>query len=131
MKKSLMLFTLVSSVLMSCAQADTRPSYQPATVVSIKSHEAPSNYAGSNPSDAPLQAEVHSYDIGIRLNCTVYQVRYETAFEYLPSVFAPNHTVEVNLQKHVMYVGFPGDRPMRMGIGSRSHVKDTSCIAAN
>ena len=129
MKKNLMLFVLASGVLLASAHAAAKQEYQSATVVSVESHETPSNYAGSNPSDAPLQSEVYSYDIGIRLGCTVYRTRYDSAFDYLPSVFAPNHPIEVNAHKRVVYVSFPGDRTVRMAIGSRSGVKDTSCAA--
>jgi hypothetical protein len=129
MKKNLMSLVFASGVLLASAHAATKQEYQSATVVSVESHETPSNYAGSNPSDAPLQSEVYSYDIGIRLGCTVYRTRYESAFDYLPSVFAANHSVEVKPQKHVMYVSLPGDRAVRMAIGSRSGVKDTSCMA--
>ena len=129
MKKNLVSLVLVSGVLLASAHAATKQEYQSATVVSVESHETPSNYAGSNPSDAPLQSEVHSYDIGIRLGCTVYRTRYESAFDYLPSVFAVNHPIEVNPHKRVMYVSLPGDRAVRMPIGGRSAVKDTSCMA--
>ncbi len=72
------------------------------------------------PSDAPLQSEVYSYDIGIELNCTVYMVRYETGLDYLPSVFSPHQTVEVSLEKHVMNVNLPGAREVRLSIARRS-----------
>jgi hypothetical protein len=130
MKKSLMLFVLVLGVFPTGVLAGTKQAYRSATVVSVANHETPSNYVG-NPTDAPLRAEVYSYDIGIQLNCTVYVVRYETGLDYLPSVFSLHRTVEVSLQKHVMYVNLPGARELRLGIGSRSHVKDTSCMGDN
>jgi uncharacterized protein involved in exopolysaccharide biosynthesis len=131
MKKSFVLFAVISCVLLVSMHATTKPEYQPATVVSVESHETPSNYAGSNPSDAPLQSEVYSYDIGIRLGCTVYRTRYDSAFDYLPSVFAPNHAVEVSLRKRVMEVSLPSDRVVRMGIHGRRNVKDESCMVRN
>jgi uncharacterized protein involved in exopolysaccharide biosynthesis len=131
MKKTFVLFAVISCVLLVSMHATTKPEYQPATVVSVENHETPSNYAGSNPSDAPLQSVVYSYDIGIRLGCTVYRTRYDSAFDYLPSVFAPNHAVEVNLRKRVMDVSLPGDRTLRMGIDGRRSVKDESCMVRN
>jgi uncharacterized protein involved in exopolysaccharide biosynthesis len=112
--KSLMLFVLVSGVLLASMHASTTPGYQSATVVSVENHETPSNYVGSNPSDIPLQSTVYSYDIGLRLACTVYRTRYDSAFDYLPSVFALDHPIRVNLQKRVMSVSLPGDRAVRM-----------------
>jgi hypothetical protein len=126
-----MLFVVVSGGLLASMHATTKQGYQSATVVSVETHETPSNYAGSNPSDAPLQAEVYSYDIGIRVGCTVYRTHYDSAFDYLPSVFAPHHPIEVNLRKRVMEVSLPGDRTVRMGIDGRRNVKDESCVVRN
>ena len=130
MKTSVTLLVLMCGVLLTGALARTKRPYQSATVVSVANHETPSIYVG-NPTDAPLQSEVYSYDIGIELNCTVYMVRYETGMDYLPSAFSPNQTVEVSLEKHVMNVNLPGAHELRLSIGSRSRVKDTSCMVNN
>ena len=131
MKKNFMLFTVVSCALLTSMWATTKPEHQPATVVSVQNRETPSNYAGSNPSDAPVQSEVYSYDIGIQAGCTIYRTHYDSGFDYLPSVFAPNRAVEVNLRKRVMEVSLPGNRMVRMGIVSRRNVKDESCMVRN
>lgn len=130
MKNILILGVLLFGISLMEVHAGTKQVYQPATVVSVANHESPSNYIG-NPSDAPLRSEVYSYDIGIQLNCTVYVVRYETGLDYLPSAFTPHQTVEVSLQKHTMSVSLPGAGEVRLGIGSRSHVKDAPCEANN
>jgi hypothetical protein len=130
MKRNLALLVLMCGVLLTGASAGTKQPYQSATVVSVANHETPSIYVG-NPTDAPLQSEVYSFDIAIELNCTVYMVRYETGLDYLPSVFSPNQTVEVSLEKHVMNVNLPGARELRLSVGSRSRVKDTSCMVNN
>jgi hypothetical protein len=128
MKSILVLLGVISTGLLVSAHADTKSQYQSATVVSVDTHETPSTYIGTA-TDAPLQAEVYSYDIGIRLNCTVYTVRYDTSLDSLPSVFTPNHEIEVNLQKHSMSVAFPGERSVKLGIAGRGRGKDTSCMA--
>ena len=130
MRGSLALLVLMCGGLLTGAFASAKQPYQLATVVSLANHETPSVYVG-NPTDAPVQSEVYSYDIGIELNCTVYTVRYETGLDYLPSVFSPNQTVEVSSQKHVMNVNLPGGREVRLGIGGRRRVKDTACAANN
>jgi len=77
-----------------------------------------------------LQAEDYSYDIGIRLNCNIYIGRYESATDYLPSVFSPKHSVDMRLQKHIMYVSLPeSDREVKMGIVGHSRVKEEGCAA--
>jgi hypothetical protein len=121
MKKSLLLLAF-ALVVAASMQAATKRGFQSATVVSVDSYDSPSNtnYAGSNPSDAPLQsAVVYSYDIGIRLGCTVYRARYDSAFDSLPEVFSVNHKVEVNLHKRVIEVSLPGNHDVQMGIGGR------------
>jgi len=68
MKKTLMVSASLLSALLVYLHADTKrgskDQYQTATVVSVDKHVAESNYIGGSPSDAPLQAEDYSYDIG-------------------------------------------------------------------
>jgi len=134
MKKILMVSGLILSALLVYLHADTKrkskDQYQTATVVSVDKHVAESNYVGGSPGDAPLQAEDYSYDIGIRLNCNIYIGRYESATDYLPSVFSPKHSVDVRLQKHIMYVSLPeSDREVKMGIVGHNRVKEEGCAA--
>ena len=124
MKNTLMLFAIVSGTLLTPAHAATQAGFQPATIVSVESRAIPSNYAGDNPSDAPLQPEVYSYDIGILLGGTVYRTTFDSAFSELPSMFAPNHSIQVNLKKHVIDVEFPSDGPVQMAIESRTGAKN-------
>jgi len=133
MKKTLMVSALMLSALLVYLHADTKrgskDQYQTATVVSVDKHVAESNYVGS-PTDAPLQAEDYSYDIDIRLDCNIYVGRYESEIDYLPSVFSPKHSVDVRLQKHIMYVSLPeSDREVKMGIASHHLLKGTQCMA--
>jgi len=107
----------------------TQSGYESATVVSVDSHMAEPYYRGSG-TDAPLQVRTYSYDIGIRLDCTDYIGRYESATKYLPSVFAPNHEVDVRLRKHTLYVSLPSsDDEVTLGIVGHHRVKDESCEA--
>jgi hypothetical protein len=124
---------VVCGVLLLCAHAGAKQTaedgYQTATVVSVAKHVSASNFVGDNPSDAPLEARVYSYDIGIRLDCNVYVGRYESATRYIPSVFAPNHEVDVRLHKHVMYISLPfSDDEVVMGIVGHRRVKDEVCM---
>src|SRR5580700_4352630 len=101
MKRALVLLALMSGTLSASVQ---KPGYLTATVVSVESQENPSNHVGSNPSDAPLQSEIYTYEIGIRLGCTIYRTHYDSAFDYLPSVFAANHPIQIYPRKRVMHV---------------------------
>ena len=125
---SAVLVALLVIYIQANAKASKPTGFEAATVVSVDKHVTPSNYVGGSPSDAPLQAEDFSYDIGIRLNCNVYVGRYESATDFLPAAFTPNHTVDVRLDKHLMYVSLPeGDRIVKMGIVSHKRVKEQSC----
>jgi hypothetical protein len=132
MKKTLIVSGLVLSALLVYLHADvkrvSKDQYQTATVVSVDKHVSESNSAGSNPSDAPVQADDYSYDIAIRLDCNVYVGRYQSPTDYLPSVFSPQHTVDVRFQKHIMYVSLPdSDREVKMGIVGRRRAKQEDC----
>jgi hypothetical protein len=132
MKNTLMVSGFILSALLVYLHADAkRPSkdqYQTATVVSVDKRVSQSNYVGSSPTDAPLQADDYSYDIAIRLDCNIYIGRYESPIDYLPSVFSPQHTVDVRFQKHIMYVSLPdSDREVKMGIVGHRRVKQEDC----
>lgn len=134
MRKASLLSGVACGVLLICLPASAKQTktkedgYQTATVVSVAKHVSASNYVGDNPIDAPLQARDYSYDIGIRLNCNVFVGRYESATRYLPSVFAPNHQVDVRLHKHVMYFSLSfSDEETMMGIVGHKRVKNEMC----
>lgn len=131
MKNNIMLAVLVSGALLTNLHAATNPEYQPATVVSVESRAIPSNDDGGGPTDAPLQSEVYSYDIGIRLGDTVYMTAFDSAVDQLPSDLAANRQVQVNLKKRVLEVELSGDRTVEMPIESRSGVKDATRMAGN
>jgi hypothetical protein len=119
MQASVMLIVLASGVLSASMQAAAKTEDQPAIVASVEIHEpqSNSNYAGS--SDLPLQPQVYSYDIGIRVGSIIYRTNYQSAFDELPAVFAVNHPLQVNLGNHVMFVALPGDREVRIAIETR------------
>jgi len=134
MKRVLMTSGLMLTALLVYLHADTKKEskdqYQTATVVTVDKHHSESSYVGGSPSDATLQADDYSYDIGIRLNCNIYVGRYQSATDYLPSIFSPNHEVDVRLQKHVIYVSLPdSDREVKMGIVAHRRVKEAACPA--
>jgi hypothetical protein len=100
------------------ANFNKKNQYVQGTVLRVQEHEenSASNYVGSSPTDAPLRSEVYAYDISIRVNCATYVGRWESPFDYLPSVFTPNRVVQVRVEKHLMYVYVPGEREFRMGL---------------
>ena len=120
MKTSVTLFVLMSAVLSASMHGAAKTEDQPAMVVSVENHDPQSNSNYAGPLDPPLQPQIYSYDISIRVGSTLYRTSYASAFDYLPAVFATNHPIPVNLGDHVMHVTLPGDRAVRMPIESRS-----------
>ena len=133
MKTSFMQFVIVSGMLLGSMHADTKTVDQTATVISVESHEpqSNSNYVGTNPPDFPLQSQVFHYDIAARVGSTIYRTSYDSAFDHLPSVFATNHPIQINLGKRVMYVALPEEGEVRLSIQSRSGLQDAPRLASN
>jgi len=131
MKRIVCSVAVLLPLMLVYVHANAKPKqngYETATVVSVDKYVSPSNSVGGSPTDAPLQAESYSYAIGVRLDCNIYVSRYESATDYLPAAFAPNHMVDVRLDNHVIYVSLPeGDRIVKMGIVSHRRVKDEAC----
>ncbi len=127
MKHVLSLAVLLSAVFVTLLQAQTQQAkgtYQNATVLSVDKYTAPSNDAGTTPTDAPLQPQAYTYDVSVRVNCNVYVGRYESAIDYLPSVLAANKAVDVRVDKHRIYINLPGsDRTVEMGIVSHKRAE--------
>ena len=98
------------------AASGLKTQYLPATVLQVQEQEIQSNYVGDSPTDAPLQAEVHTYNVSIQLNCGTYVGRYSSPFDYLPDVLRSNRSVGVRLEKHVMHIKVPGEEEYTMGI---------------
>ena len=107
----------------------TRTRNTTATVISVHRNHgvSPTSYAGSNPSDAPLQSRYYAYDIAVRLNCTNYVVRYESASDYLLSAFAARHQMTARLDDDRLLFEVAGYGQMDMPIVSHSPVKEGSC----
>jgi len=57
-----------------------------------------------------LQSEYYLYNVSVQLNCEVYDLRYESELNDLPSELSANDRVPVRLKKNVMYIDFPDDR---------------------
>lgn len=132
MKRSLIFAGTLLLAALVCVRAQTKDeskkeTYQPGTVLTVDKHVPESTYIGT-PTDASLQADDYSYDIGIRVNRMVYVGRYESAIDYIPSSFVRNHQVEVLTHKHILYVRMPElGREVKMGIIGHRRVKNDAC----
>lgn len=115
------------SFLSAFAKTSQPKPLQDATVLSVEKHEEQRMTGGDNPSDAPLpDPETFAYDISVRLSCGTYVGRYQSWYDYVPSVFTPNQKIQLRLTRSVMYVPVPNQKEVEMPIVSK-HVERGPC----
>jgi hypothetical protein len=87
------------------------------TIVNVQKQNVatPAVRLGADPDRTPLQSHYYRYQVSVQLNCEVYVGRYESELDGVPPALGPNNLVPVRLQKHAMYLDFPGDT-LRMRI---------------
>jgi hypothetical protein len=120
---------MATTVFASANVSSFSKPYVPATVLQVEKHEigSPVYTGGGNPSDTPLRSEYYAYEVSVRVNCGTYVARYETPFDYIPSAFAPGHTVPVRITKHVLYFSVPDYQEMKMGIVHKPRDQQANC----
>jgi hypothetical protein len=101
---------VVSTVAVASANGQSKQ-FQEGTIVNVQKQDVatPSVRNGADPARTPLQSHYYRYDVSVQLNCEVYNLRYESEFNDLPSELSVNNRVPVRLKKNAMYLDFPGD----------------------
>jgi len=130
--KSIFAAVLILGVLPLANATDKQGQpYSKGTVIKVERYEAPPMASGSNPSDAPLpDPETYDYDVSVKVNCGTYVGRYETWYNYVPSVLAPNQKVQLRMTHGEMYVDVPNQKEVEMRIVSR-HKEHGPCDQNN
>lgn len=102
--------------------------FETAEILSVHKQQLqePPYYGGDNPSDAPLQSEVFAYEVGVRTACGTYVARYQSPYDYLPSAFAADNRMPVQVGKHNISFDL-GYRQMQMPIEHRKKDKNANC----
>lgn len=119
---------LLCSGLLLHLHASEKAGYQTATVMSVEPVESGNpNYGGGNPSDAPTAAQEFAYNIRLKVDCTMYMGRYESATNYVPTAFKPQGSVDVRIAKHWMYVSLPMDQEVKLGLMNRHALPGGAC----
>jgi len=115
------------AVLSASAKPTQSNQYLQGTVLRVDRHEAAQRIAGENPSDAPLaDPAVFAYDIAVHVDCGTYVGRYQSWYDYIPSVFKANQTIQLRLHRSVMYVNVPNEKEVELNIVSK-HLERGSC----
>lgn len=120
---------LVTALLFGSAYAQTareETASEPATVLNVRSHMMPGNPVGGVIDNAVPQPQEYIYDVEIRRNCDVYVARYESPTKQMPAAFAPNHPVNVRLDRHFMLFSAP-DGGQAVTAAIISHERASGC----
>jgi len=119
--------TLISAVTVPYATAQSTQS-QEGTIISVQKSDVamPAVRAGANPDRTPLQSHYYVYNASVRLNCEVYDGRYESELGDLPDSLAANNRVPVRISKNLMYLDFPG-YTVKMRIVHHKISRETTC----
>ena len=122
--------TLISAVTAPCATAQSKPS-QEGTIVSVQKRDVatPPVRAGADTDRTPLQSHYYVYNASVRLNCEVYDGRYESELGDVPDALAANNRVPVRINKNLMYLDFPG-YTVKMRIVHHKVSHETTCEQA-
>lgn len=123
-KKKIIAFVLIVGAFpyVHASSKQSQPNmYVDGTVVRVEKHEAAQSSPGSNPSDAPLpDPETYDYDVAVQVSCGTYVGRYESWYDYLPSLLAANQKIHLRLTRRAMYVNVPNQKDLQMRIVSRA-----------
>lgn len=118
------------AVINASAKESKVRQYFEGTVVRVDKYEPQQVVAGQNPSDAPLaDPETFAYDIAVHVNCGTYVGRYQSWYDYVPSVFAADRKIQLRLTRSVMYVNVPNEKELELSIVSK-HIERGPCEIA-
>jgi hypothetical protein len=127
----LSILAVLSSATVPFAAAQSTQ-FQQGMIVSVQKQNVatPSVRPGADVDRTPLQSHYYLYNVSVQLNCEVYNLRYESELDDLPSELSANERVPVRLKKNVMYLDFPGDtvgmRIVHHKVNSESACEQTS-----
>ena len=132
--KKIIVVLAVLAVTLAAVSAFAKESkikqYLEGTVVRVDKHGSEQVVSGQNPSDAPLaDPETFAYDVAVHVNCGTYVGRYQSWYDYVPSVFAADRKIQLRLTRSVMYVSIPDEKEIELAIVSK-HVERGPCEIA-
>jgi len=102
------------------------PQFQKAVVLHVEKSQPTLPYR-RRIADSPPPPTEYDYEVSLRMGCLVYVGLYQSAIDYLPSAIAPDQSVEVSVEKHVMRVRVSGDREITLEITRHYRASPGSC----
>src|SRR4029077_14270627 len=101
------------------------PQFQKAVVMHVERSQPTLPYRRRLGDSPPPPAE-YDFEVSLRVGCLVYVGLYQSAIDYLPGTIAPDQSVEVSVEKHVLRVKVP-DREITMGMTRRYRASPGTC----
>jgi hypothetical protein len=120
--KMWMLFTGIVALAAVGTAQHKEMTYQSGTILSVQKCEATE---ASYSADAPTQAPVFTCDLSVRVGGTVLVGRYQSATDYVPGSWTAGSVVQVQTDKHRMYLKGPSGEMFELSILARNHVRTT------
>src|SRR5437870_13706248 len=103
------ILAVLSVVTVTYASGHSKQSQQRTNVQVQKQDVAdPAVRTGAAATRAPLQPHYYLYNVSAQVNCDAYAARYEPELDDLPSALSANSSVQVRIEKRLMYLDFPG-----------------------
>jgi hypothetical protein len=81
--------------------------------------------------DSPPPPNEYDFLVSLRTGCVVYVGLYESAIDYLPTAIAPDQSVDVSVEKHVMRVRSPGGKEITFEITRHYRASPGSCSSGH
>ena len=128
MKKTLLSLLFAGLALSSVVSAHAATN-QAAEVISV-SKSGPGQVPYYSDTDAPLVPTEWVYTLQVRVGAKVYEVRYETALDYLPTALMSEASVDARLDHGRMYLETPTGELKATVIGQHQAKLDTIAQSA-
>jgi hypothetical protein len=128
MKKTLLYLLLAGPALLSAVSANAVTN-QTAQVLSV-TKSGPEQMCCSSATDAPLVPSQWVYTLQVRVGAKVYEVKYETALDYFPTVLVTGRSVDARLDHGRMYLETPTGELKASVIGQHQAKSDTLAQSA-
>jgi hypothetical protein len=128
--KNIQSFVVLSTLMIATFSPLLRASdrqFQQAVVVSSEKHERITSVRRPKETDAPPPGTEFSYDISMRVGCTVYVGRYRSELDFVPDSFAANKTVDISPGKHLVYAKIQGRPDVKMTLVRTEPATGDSC----
>ena len=125
------LVPLVLVIVAAASAQSSRSACESGKIVSVRKLAQDAVSSLGSPSDAPLQANVFTYEVSVRVDDKILVARYESEIDYLPATFRSGKSVTIRTEGHRIYFKEPSLEDFEFTVVSEErlrgrHVRDGS-----